>query len=170
MMNANDSLSDKIEIDMNIKKRLENLLKKISNNLKSLYDRRSANYQQKLVIIIQNELINIANILKPLEIFRVEYMEFLKIKTMLSYILENINGIDFDHTKLIFESIYNFNDLIKFKISLMDDGSLDEYCVELKKFISYLKDLESFFYLDVYEGTGEFDDVIIEMSEVLLDD
>ena len=170
MMNANDSLSDKIEIDMNIKKRLENLLKKISNNLKSLYDRRSANYQQKLVIIIQNELINIANILKPLEIFRVEYMEFLKIKTMLSYILENINGIDFDHTKLIFESIYNFNDLIKFKIRLMDDGSLDEYYVELKKFISYLKDLESFFYLDVYEGTGEFDDVIIEMSEVLLDD
>ena len=172
MTNANNSiLENKVEIDVNIKERLEKILKKIANNLKLLYNKNSNNYSNELIIIIQKELVNIANILKPLKIFRKEYIEFLKIKTILYYILENIDSIDYNHAKRILESIYKFNDLIEFKILAMENVGLEKhYNIELKKFISYIKDLESFFYLDIYETTGEFDDVIIKMSEALLDE
>lgn len=167
---SNSILENKVEIDANIKEKLEKILEKITNNLKLLYNKNSNNCSNDLIKIIQKELVKIANILKPLKIFRKEYVEFLKIKTILSYILDNIDSIDFNHTKRIFESICKFNDLIEFKILAMENVGLEKhYDMELKKFISYLKDLESFFYLDIYESTGEFDDVIIKMSEVLLE-
>ena len=166
----NPILENKIEIDFNLKERIKNSLICISNYLKSLFNQKMKNYSPDLIVIIKKELLNFALVLKPLKTFRAEYIEFLKIKTMMYYVLENIDSIDFNHIKSIFELMYKFNDLIRSKFISIEENSLELYDAELKSYIFYLKDFESFFYSNIYERTGEFDDVIMEMSKVLLED
>lgn len=168
---SNSILENKVEIDMKIKERLEKILKTIKDSLRSFKNQYLISENEKLVLSIKEKLLSIANILYSLRDFKDEFFEFLKIKSMLYYILENYDSIDLNHSRKIFESFYKFSDLIRFKINVLEkDGPFDEYEKEYQSFNSYLRNLKTFFFhLNIYQNTGKYDDAIIETAKVLLD-
>ena len=171
MTNANNSiLENKVEIDVNIKERLEKILKALNDTLKSFSKKYFISEDEKLILNIKEELLSIANILYSIKDFKNEFFEFLKIKSMLHYILDNCDSIDFKDSKKIFESFYKFSDLIRFKIYALEKEDLyEEYWEEYQSFCLYLRNLKTFFHLNIYQRTGKYDDAIIETSKVLLD-
>lgn len=161
MMNANDA---KIEIDMNIKKRLENLLKKISNNLKSIFSFENNKGLNRSISIIKEKMIEFASLLEQLDDFRKEFFDFLRIEKMIRYTLDNFNSIDSNQKSILFESLYKFSDLIDYKLNHIENDYLEKY----GEFSLYLKETKRHFYLNICKYDDGFDDTMIKVSKVLL--
>lgn len=98
-----------------------------------------------------------------------EYPILLKIKKMIYYVLENIGSISREDCLRVFESFSKFNLLILLKFSYLDDRiSQEEYQTKFDDFTLYLREFREYFYLNVYEKDGRFDDLINEVAYIFV--
>lgn len=163
MTNANNSiLENKVEIDVNIKERLEKILKTIKNKLKSIYSKKDS--LEESIYSLKEQMFDFACLLEQLSDFRKEFFDFLKIEKMVDYILDNLCSISFNQSSIIFESIYKFSDLIFCKIDSLESNYQEKY----NEFSLYLKETKRYFYLNICEYDDKFDDTMIKVSKVLL--
>lgn len=155
---------------MKILEKLQNLFNFIKSGLKSLFNKKERNDSQKSIESIKKSLFQTSSLLRDLDEFKEEYLLFLKIKKILVYVLENISSIEDNKIIIIFDSFYDFNDLIKAKINFLDGKLLKlEYNHKYESFVLVLRKTSEFFYVNIYESTGRFDDVIIDIGKVIID-
>ena len=165
---------DKVIIDINkivsdLKELFDKLIIKLSsNNLKDksleglveLYsnDKDFCNDLEKMKYSF-NE---IASILESSDIFSEEYFDFLSIKNMCNYIINDVK-LYILHSSFISSILFNFFKLIRSKIDDKDSCYSDMYLT----FEKFLDKQERTFYLKIYEGTHEYDDLIDEVTCIL---
>ena len=169
-VNVNDSiLESKIKIDLNIKERLLNALKAIKDGFSSIINLKANADFNDSANLLKSQMIDFAVLLEQLELFRNEFDDFLEIEKMLRYTLNNANSIDLNQQTIIFESIYRFFDLIRYKIDSIENASLEnDYLKRYDEFSLYLKKLKRHFYVNVCEYDDRFDDTMIKVSKILL--
>lgn len=104
----------------------------------------------------------ISLILEPLDIFLYEFNDFLSIKLMCNYIIDNLR-LYVQYSLFINSLLSNFFNLIHSKIN--NDKS--QYNEVYSKFEKFLDEKEKIFYLEIYEGTHKYDDLIDEVTSIL---
>ena len=168
--NENISLQRvEITMDVNIKEKMKNLFSYVSNALNSIYSRKDKDEYQFLISSIKERLVNIAEILDESEGFENEYYAFLKIKKMIYYVLENIGSIAIEDCVRIFKSFSKFKILIQLKVSCLE-GKIPEqvYQTTFDDFILYFRELREDFFLNIYVRPDGFDDVMVDVANILL--
>ena len=137
-------------------KAINNLVKNYSNDNEFL---------EKLnnIKMLTNE---ICDKLEALNFFKREFYAFLSIQNMVCYVVEDIMMFIL-HSSFIMELISSFYRLINIKINLMKKDGLDKYEKSYKEFDDYLLEKEEFFYLKIYKCTHQFDDLIVEVTNIL---
>lgn len=156
------------------KKLLDSFIEKFSNsNLKNHYSTETLvnkyfsdeEFLKKLGVI--NGLMDdISNKLEALDYFENEFHNFLSIQNMIRYIMGNIEKY------ILFSSFIkrltsSFCELINTKIKLIKNGEYEKYNGIYKSFDDYLFNQEEFFYLNIYEPTHQYDDLIREVNNIL---
>ncbi|MBQ6100113.1 MAG: hypothetical protein IJL02_09695 [Methanobrevibacter sp.] len=134
------------------------------DNLVSLYS-ENQEFLDKLGLI--NELMNnISNKLEGLDYFQDEFYFFLPICSMISYIINDIRKY------ILFSSFVRnlsllFCDLITTKISQIKSSSLNEYEEDFNLFKRNFFNQKEFFYSNIYECSHQYDDLIVEVANIL---
>ena len=110
---------------------------------------------------IRDSLSEIAYMLAPIESLENEFYNFLTIKRMIDYLLNDIK-LFLIHLRFIEKLLFNFFNLIHQKLL-----KNDEYENEYVSFLTFLNNQKDFFYTKVYIYSGEFEDTIIEINNIL---
>ncbi|WP_458403566.1 hypothetical protein [Methanobrevibacter sp.] len=113
--------------------------------------------------VIEDSLSEIAKILAPFETLENEYCLFLNVQRMIYHVIKDIK-LFISNISFIDELLINFFALIHQKLENNDD----EYKIHLKKFISFLEEQNDFFYTRIYPFSGEYEDAIIRINNLLL--
>ncbi len=111
---------------------------------------------------IDESLSEITNILAPIDILEKEFLNFLSIKRMIDYLLNDIK-LFIVYLFFIDDLLMNFFNLIHQKLQKADKDYQKEYDL----FVSYLNDKKEFFYTQIYEYSGEFEKTVIEINNLL---
>lgn len=110
---------------------------------------------------IRDSLSEIAYMLASIESLENEFYNFLTIKRMIDYLLNDIK-LFLIHLRFIEKLLFNFFNLIHQKLL-----KNDEYENEYVSFLTFLNNQKDFFYTKVYIYSGEFEDTIIEINNIL---
>lgn len=160
-----------IMMDIKIKETLNNFLSNISNTLKLINGELSQSSSDELLAEFFKEVRDFAIFLNELYGFEKEYDYYLSIIKMLRYTLKNYDFIDKNDSKLVFESLMKFNDLIKFKVFFLSGNiSEEEYLNKFEDFVNYLRKLKDYFYLNIYHPIGSCEETIHKISEIVWGD
>ena len=166
--NMNEVIIDINKIVSDLKELLDKIINKLSlNNLKyesidelvELYS-NDKDFCRDLETMKSN-FTEIALLLESSDFFSEEYFDFLSIKNMCNYIINDIK-LYILHSSFISSLLLNFFKLIRSKI---DDDSF--YCDIYRTFEKFLDKQERIFYLNIFEGTQEYDDLVDEVTNIL---
>ena len=102
-------------LNFNIKHTFKNIIDNLKEHIGSLFNKSDEYY----IISIKDGLNNIANILEVIPQLSIEFFDFLKIKKMLFYILENYDSLKSNNLKGFFDLISSFHNLLIIKINYM---------------------------------------------------
>ena len=164
----NEVIIDINKIVSDLKELLDKIINKLSlNNLKyesidelvELYS-NDKDFCRDLETMKSN-FTEIALLLESSDFFSEEYFDFLSIKNMCNYIINDIK-LYILHSSFISSLLLNFFKLIRSKI--VDDSF---YCDIYRTFEKFLDKQERIFYLNVFEGTPEYDDLVDEVTNIL---
>lgn len=110
---------------------------------------------------IRKYLSEINNILLPIDELNKEYFCFFSIKLMIDYLINDFE-LFIVNLSFIENLLVNFFNLIHLK-------SLNHHDYEKKydEFFSYLEKQKEFFYTEIYDYDGKYQDVIIEINNLL---
>lgn len=154
--NALKDIYEKIQdVFSNIKtgkdKSIDELVKIYSNDVEFLNELK----------IINKSLDEIGSILNTGDSLKKELIHFLSIQRMINYMLKDIK-LFLIHLSFIDDLLVNFFNLIH--IRLTDKNHYDEY---YDKFFIYINNQEDFFYTKIFEYNGEYEELIVEVTNIL---
>lgn len=159
-----------IKMDEKIKEILKNFFNTISNTLTSLNNKNDEEKSLELISSMKEYLLDFALFLKELKEFQKEFSFFLVIRRMLNYVLDNYGSLCSSKRSVIFDSLFKFFELLRIKLSFLEGiYSKSSYLSYFNEFDTYLDEVKMEYYLNIYQRTGEFDDVIPRISQILLD-
>lgn len=111
---------------------------------------------------IEESLTEITNILAQIDILEKEFLNFLSIKRMIDYLLNDIK-LFIVYLFFIEDLLMNFFNLIHHKLQKADNDYQKEYDL----FVCYVNDKKEFFYTKIYKYSGEFEKTVIEINNLL---
>ena len=165
----NETVNNINDVADNLKKLLNKIIGKLSFNSLQIGS------SEELVELFANDedfcndlksmktfMEEISLILEPLDIFLYEFYDFLSIRVMCNYIIDNLE-LYLQHSSFINSLLSSFFNLIHSKIN--KDKS--QYTEVYDTFEKFLDEKEKIFYLEIYEGTHEYDDLIDEVTNML---
>ena len=115
---------------------------------------------------INNLMGDIADKLESLKNFENEFYNFLSIQNMIGYITCSIEKYA-AYSDFVNELTSSFCDLINTKIRMIEYNEYENYEKIYKAFDDYLYGHEEFFYLNIYEPTHQYDELIREVNNLL---
>lgn len=153
------------EIITEFKQIFDSIIEKFSNSyLKKQYS-VDEEFLKKLDDI--NDLMNdISNKLEALNCFEKEFHNFLSIQNMIGYIIKDTEKY-FKHSSFVKKLASLFCELIHTKIMLLKNDEYEKYNEIYKSFDENLFKHEEFFYLNIYQHTHQYDDLIDEITNIL---
>lgn len=166
---TNKTILDINSIVTDLKELLDKIIKKLSLN-----DEKNESIDDLVEIfscdedfcndlsLMKNNLNEIVLILESSEVFSDEYVDFLSIKCMCDYIIEDIK-LYILYSSFINSILFNFFKLIHSKIH--EDNS--SYSNMYSNFERFLDEKERFFYLKIYDGSHEYDNLIDDVTRIL---
>lgn len=110
---------------------------------------------------IRKYLSEINNILLPIDELNKEYFCFFSIKLMIDYLINDFE-LFIVNLSFIENLLVNFFNLIHLKSLNPQD-----YEKKYDEFFSYLEKQKEFFYTEIYDYDGKYQDVIIEINNLL---
>lgn len=149
------------------KEKFSNLNFKKQQSFESLVKKYSDDdeFIRKLASI--NNLMNdIADKLEVLDSFENEFHNFLSIQNMIRYIAGDV-GRYIHYSAFVNELTSSFCELINTKISMVKNNEYESYNKIYKSFDDELFNQEEFFYVNIYEPTHKYDDLIREVNNIL---
>ncbi|WP_298498791.1 hypothetical protein [uncultured Methanobrevibacter sp.] len=111
--------------------------------------------------VIEISMSEIADILEPIEILEKEYYNFLTIRRMINYILNEIK-LFIVHLNFIEELLINFFNIIHQKLN--SDGNYQEL---YSTFVTNLEKQKVFFFEKIFEFSDDYNDLIVDVTNVL---
>ena len=167
MMNFDKITTDLKKLLDSFKEKLSNLNFKKQHSFLYLVKKYSDDEEFiKKLASINNLMNDIADKLEVLDSFENEFHNFLSIQNMIRYITGDI-GRYFCHLTFVRELTSSFYDLINTKIRLIENNEYESYNEIYKTFDDYLFKQEEFFYLNIFEPTHKYDDLIDEITKIL---
>ncbi len=141
------------------KKHLKNIINNIKNIKNSI--KQTLSKIKKDIINIKKELINISLKLREYKFFKKEFLNFLKIKEMVEYII-NKNLIQVKTIEFIENLLINFYNLI-------DEESKDmaNKNEKLNKFNLFIYSQEDYFYSNIFNSSRQYDDSFVKITNIL---
>ena len=138
-----------------------NFLKNIKENINNTIN----NFFRNNVEDIKIELFNIASKLNEFEYFKNEFLAFLSIKEMITYILEkdilnNMENLVFSESLLV-----QFLKLLDSKSQI--SNSSNTYEIDFDNFNSFLNSKQEEFYTKIYVPSHKYDDLIDDVTNIL---
>ena len=122
------------------------------------------------IAVIKGKLNNIANILECIPKLSREFLDFLKIKKMLVFILNNYSSLKSQNLNIFFDLINSFHKLLVLKISFLKNSKLkNQYLEGYCEFKSQLKDSSEEFHRNIYQRLDVYDDLMCKVSEILIE-
>ena len=110
---------------------------------------------------INQSLIDINNILIPINELYKEYSCFFSIKLMIDYLINNVE-LFIVNLSFIENLLVNFFHLIHLK--LLNHSNYEK---DYDEFFSYLEKQKEFFYTKIHDYDGDFQELIIEINNLL---
>jgi len=104
--------------------------------------------------------------LESLKNFENEFHNFLSIQNMIGYITCSIEKYA-AYSDFVNELTSSFCDLINTKIRMIEYNEYENYEKIYNAFDDYLYGHEEFFYLNIYEPTHQYDELIREVNNLL---
>lgn len=154
----NSNYLDEIKAFFNILKshfdKLFSYFKHIKNNIQEII---SEMYKISIKEI-KSELFFIASKLKESSYFNEEFLDFLRIKEMIEYIIDNGLNKNFEFA----ESLLN-----KFSKLLYNKVNFNNYAEYYVGFSNELDSDEEFFYTEIYVPSHEYDETIVKITNIL---
>ena len=111
--------------------------------------------------IIRNSMEEITDILAPIESLKDEFSDFLSIKIMIIYLLDNLK-LFLIHLSFIDNLLVNFFELIHKKLQ-----SDKEYGSYYNAFLTFLENQKEIFYTKIFQYSGEYKNSIIKINNLL---
>lgn len=160
-------VKDLKELLDNVKERFSNVSLKKENAIDNIVKKYSQNndFLNKLEIIksLSDKLLDK---LEPLKDFHEEFIAFLSIQNMIEYIIGDIRKYIL-FSSFIHELISSFYKIINIKIDSMKNTKIHNYEKFFKSYEEKLFKQEEFFYLNIYENTHKYDDLIADVTNIL---
>lgn len=152
-----DSVIDRFSnIQFKKENSIDNIVEKYSNN-KEFLDKLD------IIVSLTDELVDKLELLND---FQEEYLACLSLQNMIKYVVGDIRKYIL-FSSFIGDLISSFYNLITIKIDLVKKGRITDYDKFLSEYNVTLYKQEEFFYLNIYENTHEYDDLINEVTNVL---
>ena len=143
---------------------LKKELRKIKEEI--LLKRIQKREYEKEVKIILSTMEKIARLLEENPLFKEkEFYDFLNMQHMSEYILKDIECF-MNYSMFIDELIIEFKDLIHKKIQMAFEKEEINYKEEYDQFEDFLFEREEYFYLNIYQAHGEYNDLIVEITNI----
>lgn len=112
--------------------------------------------------VIKNSMSEISDILESIESLSDEYYNFLAIRRMIEYIIDD-SMLFHLHSGFIEMLFSDFSNLIHQKLNVNSNRYPEYY----GKFLSNLENHKDFFYANIFEFSHEYDDLIVDVTRVL---
>ena len=142
---------------------LKELEEKIYSNVENIINYKNQHSLDELIENIKDSFNNTENILSRFDFFEEEYYDFLSIKDMAFYILDDKSLLN--NISMIKNLLNSFYHIVQFK----KNSSNVEYDEKYELFSSNLIDVEQVFYSQIYEPSKNYDEeVLAEISNSLL--
>lgn len=142
--------SVKSKLTKNDEMTLDEFLSKYSD------DKEFLNYLDSVKLSL-NE---ISDLMEQMEFKYDEYYNFISIKKMIIYIVNNLEKY-FYYSSFILILLKNFNDL------MIKEKQLESYKEEYEKFDSFLYEKEDFFYTEIFDSDSKYDNAIDKVTNIL---
>lgn len=108
---------------------------------------------------IKTSLSDIADLMEEINFINYEYENFISIKKMITYIVDDVNRyLKYDSFILTLLTAFN---------NLMDSYNAPNYENIYENFDIFLFEKENFFYTKIFEYTHEYDDLIDKVTNIL---
>ena len=111
--------------------------------------------------IITKSMDELVSILNTIDSLKKELIHFLSIQRMINYMLKDIK-LFLIHLSFIDDLLVNFFNLIHAKLT-----DKNHYNKHYDKFFTYLDNQEDFFYTKIFEYDGEYEELIVEVTNIL---
>lgn len=137
------------------------IIVKVKDELKSLWDYLKYHinsYPNNIILETKNFLENLDDILSQLLIIKDEYSDFLILKLIFNYFLDNkklINKSNLDFLKNLFN---RFFDLIDYKLKCLEDNNQLAYEKEYEEFSIFLFNQEQIFFTEICKPSENYDE------------
>lgn len=142
--------SVKSKLTKNDEMTLDEFLSKYSD------DKEFLNYLDSVKLSL-NE---ISDLMEQMEFKYDEYYNFISIKKMIIYIVNNLEKY-FYYSSFILILLKNFNDL------MIKEKQLESYKEEYEKFDSFLYEKEDFFYTEIFDSDSKYNNAIDKVTNIL---
>lgn len=109
---------------------------------------------------IKVSLNEISDIMEQIDFKYDEYYNFLSIKKMIIYIVNDFEKY-FKYYNFMVNLLKNFNDLI------IKENQLEDYMEEYKHFDDFLYKQEDFFYTEIFDSNSKYNDSIDKVTNIL---
>ena len=109
---------------------------------------------------IRNSMDEITEILAPIESLKDEFSDFLSIKIMIVYLLDNLK-LFLKNISFVDNLLLNFFELINKKLQ-----SDNEYVNYYNAFSTFLENQKVIFYLEIFHYSGEYEKGILKINNL----
>ncbi|MBQ9161463.1 MAG: hypothetical protein IJ122_09125 [Methanobrevibacter sp.] len=109
---------------------------------------------------IRNSMDEITEILAPIESLKDEFSDFLSIKIMIVYLLDNLK-LFLKNISFVDNLLLNFFELINKKLQ-----SDNEYVNYYNAFSTFLENQKEIFYLEIFHYSGEYEKGILKINNL----
>ncbi len=157
-----------------LKELLDFLFNKLKNNfskkeeyldeLAKIYS-NDCEFSQKIKVI-SNFMNQLSEELQKFKSFEMEFENFLSIQTMIDYIISKME-LFVKYSDFANDLAGAFCNLINFKVKCLQTNDLKKYDGFYKLYDEELFKKEEFFYLNIYQNSHQYDELIDEVTNIL---
>ena len=147
-----------------------NFLKEIFNKIQERYleiktKKEELKYEKEVKSILKL-MEEISDSLEENPLFKDnEYYDFLMIRHMIKYVLEDIR-LFLNFSEFVDELIISFKEIIQKKIQNELENEKIDYENEYSKFDAFLFEKKEFFYLNIHQPHGKYNDLICDITNM----
>lgn len=162
--NANVNAGDFLSLFKKLYYFLENKLIKIESREELSFDELVDIYSNDKVFLsgleyVKTSLNDIALSMRNLTFVYDEYYNFMSIKNMIDYIVDDA-GRYIKNSSFVLTVFSDFN-------NLMENRNNSDYDALYEKFDIILDEQEDYFYTEIFDGTDEYDKLIVKVTNIL---
>ena len=147
---------------------LKEAFKKISDKLLEIKREKEEEAKfKKEARILKQSMRELSDLLREDSLFKEkEYVDFLRIKNIINYLL-NDKELFIEHDNLIDSLLINFQKIIFKKLDCQLNEDFNEYPEEYNEFKSFLREMEEYFLLEIFEDDGKDEELIEELEKII---